>query len=156
LNQPLPYPDASFDVVYSTEVIEHVEGHRNFLVEAARVLKPNGWLVLTTPNLHRLISRIHFALSGVHLNKRGLIPWTCRAAQMEEYHHHCVDFPLLHWLLWVSGLRIQELRATQVFLASTLALVLQPLLSVTTWLSVRRHGTARPRINARDRICCAG
>ena len=26
LNMPLPYADASFDVVYSTEVIEHVKG----------------------------------------------------------------------------------------------------------------------------------
>lgn len=142
VNQRLPYAEAAFDVVYSTEVIEHVEGHKNFLLEAARVLKPKGWLVLTTPNLHRLVSRICFALSGVHLNKRGLIPWTVGPERMEEYHHRCVDFPLLHWLLWVGGLRIQEIRSTQVYGVSKLALALKPLLAMPMRAMVMRQATA--------------
>jgi SAM-dependent methyltransferase len=47
---PLPYDDASFDVVLSMDVIEHVDPPLPWLREAWRVLKPRGTLFLTTPN----------------------------------------------------------------------------------------------------------
>jgi SAM-dependent methyltransferase len=49
-DQPLPYPDARFDVVVSMDVVEHVIDPRPWLREALRVLKPGGLLFLTTPN----------------------------------------------------------------------------------------------------------
>jgi 2-polyprenyl-3-methyl-5-hydroxy-6-metoxy-1,4-benzoquinol methylase len=45
----LPYRDGSFDVVLSTEVIEHTMDPRGALVELARVVRPGGHLVVTTP-----------------------------------------------------------------------------------------------------------
>lgn len=49
-NQKLLLPDASFDLVWSTEVIEHLAGYRTTLAEIERLLKPGGRAVLTTPN----------------------------------------------------------------------------------------------------------
>lgn len=46
----LPFGDACFDVVISTEVIEHTENPKKAVSELARVLKPGGILVITTPN----------------------------------------------------------------------------------------------------------
>ncbi len=46
----LPYDSSSFDLVVAFEVIEHLEDWRAFLLEAARVLSPNGQLVVSTPN----------------------------------------------------------------------------------------------------------
>ena len=43
-------PSASFDGVVSIEVIEHVPDDRAFVAQIARVLRPGGWMYLTTPN----------------------------------------------------------------------------------------------------------
>jgi ubiquinone/menaquinone biosynthesis C-methylase UbiE len=40
--------DASCDVVLSSQVLEHVPDSQRYLTEAFRVLKPGGWLVLST------------------------------------------------------------------------------------------------------------
>lgn len=46
----LPYTDNLFDIVISFETIEHIENQHKFLSELSRVLKPNGTLVISTPN----------------------------------------------------------------------------------------------------------
>ncbi len=49
-NEPLPFPDRYFDLVWSSEVIEHLKDPRRSLTELRRVTKPGGRLILTTPN----------------------------------------------------------------------------------------------------------
>jgi SAM-dependent methyltransferase len=46
----LPFADASFDVVVSFETIEHIAAQESFLDEIARVLRPDGFVVLSCPN----------------------------------------------------------------------------------------------------------
>ncbi|HEU4541232.1 MAG TPA: class I SAM-dependent methyltransferase [Jiangellaceae bacterium] len=46
----MPFRLATFDVVLSLQTIEHLWNQPAFLSECARVLRPGGWLVLTTPN----------------------------------------------------------------------------------------------------------
>jgi len=48
----LPFTDDSFDLVISSEVIEHILEPEKMLVDVARVLRPGGTLILTTPNWH--------------------------------------------------------------------------------------------------------
>jgi len=47
-DQLVPAPDADFDVVLSTQVLEHVKNHGVYLAECFRLLKPGGQLILTT------------------------------------------------------------------------------------------------------------
>ncbi len=65
-SEPLPYPNASFDLVTCTEVIEHLEHYRAALREMQRVLRPGGVLVITTPNVLNLRSRLRYLLFGFH------------------------------------------------------------------------------------------
>ena len=65
-NQDLPFHDASFDLVTCTEVIEHLEHYRSTLRDVYRVLKPGGTLVLSTPNILNLKSRIRFLIFGFY------------------------------------------------------------------------------------------
>jgi SAM-dependent methyltransferase len=60
VSQPFPFKDASLDFIYAGELIEHLFDTRNFLAECNRILKPEGTLVLTTPNLATLRDRFRF------------------------------------------------------------------------------------------------
>jgi 2-polyprenyl-3-methyl-5-hydroxy-6-metoxy-1,4-benzoquinol methylase len=51
-NLRLPFGDASFDVVTSCEGIEHALSDLHVVSEFARVCRPGGTVVLTTPNVH--------------------------------------------------------------------------------------------------------
>jgi Predicted glycosyltransferases len=46
----LPFADGSFDAVISFETIEHVEEGAAWIRESARVLKPGGLFIVSTPN----------------------------------------------------------------------------------------------------------
>lgn len=48
------FEDNFFDVVYSSEVIEHIMDTDQFLQKIRRVLAPGGALIITTPNLASL------------------------------------------------------------------------------------------------------
>jgi 2-polyprenyl-3-methyl-5-hydroxy-6-metoxy-1,4-benzoquinol methylase len=50
----LPFADGAFDVVWSSEVIEHVADTARWLSEVRRVLAPTGRVLLTTPNHGRV------------------------------------------------------------------------------------------------------
>jgi 2-polyprenyl-3-methyl-5-hydroxy-6-metoxy-1,4-benzoquinol methylase len=57
-----PLADASFDLVWAGEVIEHVVETAAWLSEVRRVLRPRGALVLTTP-AHGRVAMFALALS---------------------------------------------------------------------------------------------
>jgi len=62
--QQLTHPDASFDLVTSTEVFEHVADDRRGFAEIRRVLRPDGAFIFTVPieNADRTVERA--VLSG--------------------------------------------------------------------------------------------
>lgn len=80
----IPLPDQSFDAILCTEVLEHVPNPMAVLAEFARLLKPGGKLLLTTP----LGSWLH----------------------MEPYHYYGGYTPYWfeHWLPQ-HGLRLESL-----------------------------------------------
>jgi ubiquinone/menaquinone biosynthesis C-methylase UbiE len=70
----LTLPDAAFDLVVSSECIEHTPNPRAALSEMARVLAPGGRLVVTSPN--RLWYPVLLAAEALRLRKfRGNETW---------------------------------------------------------------------------------
>jgi 2-polyprenyl-3-methyl-5-hydroxy-6-metoxy-1,4-benzoquinol methylase len=57
----LPLPTRSADAVLAVETIEHLENPRALLREMARITKPGGWVVVTTPNQLSFLSLITLA-----------------------------------------------------------------------------------------------
>lgn len=62
----LPYADETFDVVIFLDALEHLafEDQPTALAEINRVLKPNGYLFLSVPNLAHFNSRFRFFFKG--------------------------------------------------------------------------------------------
>lgn len=63
-NLPLPYNKSFFDVIISSETIEHLENPRSFMREVKRILKPGGLFILTTPSVENILSRLFFLFTG--------------------------------------------------------------------------------------------
>lgn len=78
--EKLPYEDNTFDIVFSNEVLEHVEDDVKSSAEVLRVLKPNGLFIIFTPN-----RGWPFETHGMFLNNKyywgniPLLPWMSKA-----------------------------------------------------------------------------
>jgi 2-polyprenyl-3-methyl-5-hydroxy-6-metoxy-1,4-benzoquinol methylase len=57
--------DNVFDLVISIETIEHLENPFHFIREISRITRPNGIVVITTPNVHGIRSRLKFLFCGL-------------------------------------------------------------------------------------------
>ncbi len=58
--ESLPFEDASFDLVYCKQVLEHVRRPDPLVAEVARVLRPGGWFAGSTSQLEAFHSRSIF------------------------------------------------------------------------------------------------
>lgn len=63
LQRRWPVEDGAADVVVSSEVIEHLFEYPTYVSECARVLRPGGWLYLTTP-YHGLLKNLALVFAG--------------------------------------------------------------------------------------------
>ncbi|HEY6395036.1 MAG TPA: class I SAM-dependent methyltransferase, partial [Candidatus Binataceae bacterium] len=86
LTSPLPFRSEKFDVVLMLEVIEHLPDIPHALREIARVLKPGGAAIITTPNRLNMTSRIHYLLSGYYRGRRAPLPYRYRVEDGRNWH----------------------------------------------------------------------
>ncbi|MGH7905870.1 MAG: class I SAM-dependent methyltransferase [Candidatus Binataceae bacterium] len=107
-NYPFPLRGGSFDYVLSREGIEHLENQTGFIQECARVIRPGGALIITTPNMTHLSARASLFLTGQRNLRRGLINevQTPRANHgAHNYHGHVfmIDYFRLRYLMRLAG-----------------------------------------------------
>ena len=136
LDARLPWPDQSFDAVISTEGIEHLENHFSFLREINRILKPGGVLVLTTPNITALRSRVRFFGSGFF--GRDARPLN-ESARHPLHHIGLATFPELRYELHVSGFQLVEVRHTHIKSVSYLYSIYVPWIWLYTLIAFRKE-----------------
>ncbi len=71
----IPLPDSSFDVITCFETIEHIQEHSQAMKELKRVLKPDGILLISTPDSE----------SNHHLASRGRNPYHPLELNMQSF-----------------------------------------------------------------------
>ncbi len=99
VNHRLPYSDSSFDAVVAIEVLEHTRLAYGVLSEINRILKPNGLIVFSVPNVGHLVSRFNFLIGGHY----QLYP--SPSAVPEKGGHICGHISPFPFQYWHYGLR---------------------------------------------------
>lgn len=109
LNQSLPFSENTFDIVLAVEVIEHLENPWHFMREAIRVLTEDGVLILTTPNVASLPSRMTYLFGGLFpyfressftgcYHATPIFPWTiARCCQTTNANIERVTYSRIDW-----------------------------------------------------------
>ncbi|MCB2107171.1 MAG: class I SAM-dependent methyltransferase [Rhodobacteraceae bacterium] len=72
--EALPFPDAHFDIVYSSNVLEHTTDPAKVLREAIRVLKPGGTMQIVCPNYLSYFDG-HYAALHPPIFSNGFFRW---------------------------------------------------------------------------------
>ena len=105
----LPFEDNTFETIFFCEVMEHLMGFpEDYLNELYRVLKPKGYLILTTPNLLRTSNRLRFLFG-----KNFLDP--CEKTFDGIYHLREFEKKELGCYLKKAGFNIQTLKTFNYF-----------------------------------------
>ncbi len=106
-NEDFDFADeASFDVVFAGEVIEHIYDDRRFLKQIHRILSPGGVAALTTPNLFFVVNRLLFPF--------GRMPYFAYA----PFHYHFYSRSTLAGLVAECGFEVRRVTSSHVLVSS--------------------------------------
>lgn len=72
----LPFDEQSFDVVLCGDVLEHLRDPESFLRRVRPLIRPNGRLVLTTPNVANWAMRLGLLAGRWRYTERGILDRT--------------------------------------------------------------------------------
>lgn len=106
LNVGLPYQEESFDYVVCLEVIEHLDNPYALCQELRRVLRKDGRIYISTPNILNLRSRVKFLLDGSFLYYNfPPIEWDQHEGR-PNVHVHPIRYHELEYFLYKAGLEV--------------------------------------------------
>jgi len=115
------------------EVIEHLADIPHALREIARVLKPDGAAILSTPNRLNLSSRLLHLLTGFYKGRRAPLSYRYRVEDGRNWH--VMGLNDLHWIAWGVGLRMESLGRSRRKLRSRIfAPLLYPFIAGFSWI----------------------
>lgn len=121
LNGKFPFADESIDVVCANQVIEHIINIENFVDEIYRVLKKNGYAVISTENLaswHNMVPLLFgwqpFSLTNIFANKLGLgNPWALHRNEKLTFsswqHVRVLAYRGLRELFELKGFKVEAI-----------------------------------------------
>jgi SAM-dependent methyltransferase len=127
LNAFLPFKSGTFDAVNLVEVIEHIENQPQLIREIGRVLKAGGMVLVSTPNILNVHSRLRFLFTGFLRGRVRPAHYTSRPGQAPNIY--LLHFYELYYLFFHYGFEVRELFKTRVKFAPVFfALLLYPLM----------------------------
>lgn len=107
MNKALPYRSNIFDIVTCIEGIEHIENPHFLVREFNRVLKKGGQLIITTPNIVNIKSRIRFLFSGTFF-------WFDTKTIHKNGHINPIPFFELNFILKSYGFSLETITTNHI------------------------------------------
>jgi len=149
MNDPFPIEDETFDFVSCIEGIEHLQDPFQFVRECRRILRPTGTLVLSTPNILNLASRLKYLLCGFY----SLVPRPINEFSVVPVfdHIHPATYYQIRYMLHSQGFEIVRVAMDFPRRSAAALLFLRPLV---LWYSRRtmRKETDPRQIQANKEI----
>jgi ubiquinone/menaquinone biosynthesis C-methylase UbiE len=115
LDERLPYEDEFFDYVVCVEGLEHIENPANAIREFARILKPNGSLIVSVPNIMNIEERLKWLFIGYTshfkpLSREALDAIKKKHGEMAKMalHVNPIGYSEVRYLLEKSGFELQK------------------------------------------------
>lgn len=114
MNQPWPFDSERFDYVVSIEAVEHLENPWHMMREANRVLRIGGKLLVTTPNVLSIRSRLSYLLYGYPNYFHYMIEQEPdRRKELPVDHINPVGFLELRHVLARCGFVVEDIRTNR-------------------------------------------
>lgn len=119
LNTTLPFKESTLDYVVCVEGVEHLENPHVLIREFARLIKRDGYLISTTPNVMTIKSRLRFLFYSYldFLKYFGPPPLDEEKHQIEEHEHQHLN-PLFYgemkFILEKYGFKIEKIETNRV------------------------------------------
>jgi ubiquinone/menaquinone biosynthesis C-methylase UbiE len=115
LDERLPFDDNSFDYIVCVEGLEHIENPANAMREFARMLKNNGTLIVSVPNIMNIEERLKWLFNGYTSHFKPLSTETLAKISkefggMEEIalHVNPIGYSEVRFLLEKNGFEIEK------------------------------------------------
>lgn len=137
MNEALPLPDNSCDIVVCIDGIEHISRQFDFVQEVNRILKKEGKFIFSTPNISSLRSRWKWFTTGHHHKEN---------APFDENHptslHHIslLSFPNIRYLLHTNGFRINRTLTNRIKPVQAIFSIFLPLVYLATSIAYKKEG----------------
>ena len=130
MTKTLPLQNDSCDVVVCIDGIEHISKQFDFIKEVNRILKKDGEVILSTPNISSLRSRFKWLASGHH--------YKCSSPLDENnpnplHHIAMISFPEMRYLLHTNGFKLTDIKSNRIKFISWLYIIFLPFVYVFTW-----------------------
>lgn len=113
-----PFTQGAFDYVVCLEVLEHMGNPSQFVGNLAKALRPGGLLVLSTPNILSMKSRLRFLTEGAWeyfrepLLERSRLDYT---NPKEHFHIAPLRVHEIEFFFHLAGLDIEAFKTTKLY-----------------------------------------
>ena len=111
ITKEMPFPADYFDYVLLMEVVEHLRNPSVVMSEVNRIIKTNGSLVISTPNILNLKSRFRFLFEGAYEYFREPPLDQIKNPQEVIFNLHLAPYRYheLEYLLTVTGFKVENI-----------------------------------------------
>ena len=115
LDEKLPFEDESFDYAVCVEGLEHIENPANAIREFARLLKKDGMLIISVPNIMNIEERLKWLYFGYTSHFKPIsedvlnsIPEYAKGMDEIALHVNPIGYSEVRFLLEKAGFRLEK------------------------------------------------